>query len=104
MRIIKFLQLKQHLDIILQKWDLFQHTYVSPYSSSIEGSCLIDVPNKTIQEIKINNGDTAYKASIDPINENCYYVKRCAGFEMRNIQVASKNEYSLLETNKIILI
>lgn len=79
-------------------------TYVSPYSSSIEGSCLIDVPNKTIQEIKINNGDTAYKASIDPINENCYYVKRSAGFEMRNIQIASKNEYSLLETNKIILI
>lgn len=79
-------------------------TYANQFNLvDVEGSCLIDVPNKTVQEIKIKNGDTSYKASIDPITEECYYVKRLAGFEVRNIQVAQKDEYELIETDNIVI-
>ena len=55
------------------------------------------------KEIKLKNGDAAYKASIDPITKECYYAKRHSGFEVRDIQVVQENEYELIETDKIVI-
>ncbi|MBO5142089.1 MAG: hypothetical protein J6J11_03490 [Treponema sp.] len=79
-------------------------TYVPDFEMiNGEGTCLINVPNKTVQEIKLKNGDAAYKASIDPITKECYYAKRHSGFEVRDIQVVQENEYELIETDKIVI-
>lgn len=79
-------------------------TYVPDFEMlNSEGTCIINVPNKTVKEIKLKNGDAAYKASIDPITEECYYAKRHTGFEVRSIEVVQKDEYELVDTDKIVI-
>ena len=77
-------------------------TYVPNFEAlNLENTCIINVPSKTIKQIKLNNGDGSYKASIDPITNECYYAKRHTGFECRTIEVAQKDDYELIDTKKI---
>lgn len=101
------IQSKYHfakMGFISEDQDKIIVTYVpSQNILNAEGSCIIDVINRTVKEIKLKNGQAAYKASIDGRTGDLYYAQRLAGFEVRNIVMITKNEYELVETDKIFI-
>lgn len=69
-----------------------------------EGSVLIDLKKKTVKDIRLKNGNSAYKASIDPKTNECFYALRKSGFECRSIEYVKKEEYDLVDTRKVYFV